>query len=844
MQEDISFGGWVRQRRHILDLTQQELADLVGCARITLRRIEAGALKPSKDLAQILLEKLGAPQTERETWLQFARGLSGFPERSVDSSSSKPSTNLPAFLTTFIGREKERDEIISLLAKYRLVTLVGVGGIGKTRLSLRVGEKLLNDYPDGVWFVALDSLSDPALVPSTIAAVFDIREGSSDRPLLERLIYSLHKKTTLLILDNCEHLLDACAQLIETLLTNCPNLKILTTSREILNMEGEAVYYLPSLSIPDDKTSLETLTDYESIRLFAERASLALASFRVTKENSQPILDICRRVDGIPLAIEMAAARVDILQVDEILRQLNHCFDLLVGKSHTALLRHHTMRASIDWSWGLLSKMEQKFLQQLSVFAGGWTLESAQAVCEGDTLNLTSALMKKSLIMVDRKEERETRYHFHEIVRQYAREKLVLTGEEEIIHTQHLKYFLQLSEQALHALRGSAQAEWMARLSKEHDNIRVALEQAIQTNSVEAGLYLSSRLRRFWENFDLKEGIYYLSMFLQKPESYAYVRARADALYVYGLLQVNLQQFHEARLITGECLELYRALGDQQGEIDALLSLAYILFDPAKTEELNQQAFALAQALGDTWRQANALSNLGWSHSGNKQFVYWEQAIMLFRQSGDWRSLADLLSILGNFVMLEGNLELAEKRLEEATLLSYQLNDKLVKTDLLYAYGRMAMIRGEYSQARVYYQEALEITQELGDDIVSLWCQTHLGYLALFEGKITESYDTFAETAQSFHKDQIIIGVIFSLEGMAGLFITLDTPYIAARLIGWADAARKEINDTRPPIEQADADKVIAACIAKMGEAAFSDAYDEGQKMTIDEAVAFALKES
>src|SRR5215213_976141 len=419
LSEDILFGEWVRQRRHILDLTQQELANQAGCARITLRRIEAGTLKPSKELAQILLEKLGAPSTQGEEWLRFARGLSGFPRLSVDSSTSKPITNLPTALTSFVGREKEQDDVLQLIAKNRLITIAGVGGIGKTRLAQQVGQKLLNDYPDGVWFIALDSLSDAALVASTVAVSFDIRDGSSDQPLIERLIYSLRKKTVLLILDNCEHLLDACAQLITTLLSNCSNLKVLVTSREILDMEGEAIHYAPTLSLPEqDERTIQKILDYESIQLFAQRATLALLSFHLTPDNMQPTVNICRRVDGIPLAIEMAAARVDMLTVDEILKQLDRCFDLLVGKSRSAVPRHQTMRACMDWSWGLLTEPEQRFMRQLSIFAGGWTLDSAQAVCEGDTLDLTSAVVKKSLIRVKQEAGHETRFQFHEIVRQ------------------------------------------------------------------------------------------------------------------------------------------------------------------------------------------------------------------------------------------------------------------------------------------------------------------------------------------------------------------------------------------------------------------------------------------
>jgi len=426
--EETSFGKWLHQRRRMLDLTQQELADQVGCARITLRRIESGALKPSKELATVLLEKLGISNVELTQWVFFARGVSSFP-LSPSPTSNKPITNLPAPLTTFIGREKEKVDIINLIVKHRLVTLAGVGGIGKTRVALEVGQKLLNDYPDGIWFVAFDSLADPALVPQTIAAVFDVREGP-DRSVIEILTNVLRRKTVLLILDNCEHLLDACSQMIQTLLTNCPNLKILTTSREVLNMEGEAKYYLPSLAVPiNDAASLEKMGEFESVQLFAERVSLTLPSFNLTKENCNTIVEICRRVDGIPLAIELAAARISILSVDEILKQLHDSFSLLARDSKTTLSRHQTLQASLDWSWGLLSETEQIFLQQLSVFAGGWTLEASQAVCDGDALSLTDALVKKSLIVVYQRSGRETRYRFHEIVHQYAYQKLVESDE-------------------------------------------------------------------------------------------------------------------------------------------------------------------------------------------------------------------------------------------------------------------------------------------------------------------------------------------------------------------------------------------------------------------------------
>jgi transcriptional regulator with XRE-family HTH domain len=366
ISEDLSFGEWLRQRRHILDLTQQELADQVGCARITLRRIESGALKPSKELAQILLEKLGTPEADRETWLRFARGLAGFPEGSADSIANKPLTNLPAPLTTFIGREKEQAEIIKLIGKYRLVTLVGTGGIGKTRLSLEVGEQLVGDYPHGAWLVELAPLLDPALVPRTTAVAIGLRD-EPQRPVIDMLSDYLRDKKVLILLDNCEHLLNACARLVDTLLKNCPSLKILSTSREVLGILGEATYRVPSLGLPDIRQSLEELSASESVRLFEERAQLARIEFLLTEENVSTVANICKQLGGIPLAIELAAARVRMFTPQQIVQRLDDQFTLLTSGSRTALPRHQTLQAAIDWSYDLLSPAEQTLFRRLSV---------------------------------------------------------------------------------------------------------------------------------------------------------------------------------------------------------------------------------------------------------------------------------------------------------------------------------------------------------------------------------------------------------------------------------------------------------------------------------------------
>ena len=426
-------------------------------------RQHSAALKQYQTLEQTLRKELNLdPQPEtRELYKKIRKGdISSIPVTKATEIVT-PEHNLPHQISSFIGRTNEQAEIRNLIQKNRLVTLVGAGGIGKTSLSLELGHSLLDEFPNGVWFIALDSLSDPTLTTQTVASIFDVREDAN-RPLVDKLIDFLRTKNTLLIIDNCEHLLDACAELITTLLAHCPDLKILATSREELNIAGEAVYTMPTFPLPEPgMNSLEMLTEYESVKLFAERAELALTSFQLTQENIQSVVNICRRVDGIPLAIELAAARVNFLQVEEILDQLNGSFALLAKEGHASMPRHQTLQASLDWGWNLLNVEEKTFLEQLSVFAGGWTLDASQAVCDGMVLGLTGTLTKKSFIVVNQVSGRRTRYRFHEMVRQYANEKFRVSSDAENIRQRHLKYFLDLSEKAELELRKPARVDWM-----------------------------------------------------------------------------------------------------------------------------------------------------------------------------------------------------------------------------------------------------------------------------------------------------------------------------------------------------------------------------------------------
>jgi non-specific serine/threonine protein kinase len=862
MLEPISFGTWLRQRRRALDLTQKAFADRVGCAEITVRRMEADEYKPSNELALVLFEKLGIPELERPEWVRFARGLAEVPKNQTHPSPSRePNTNLPIPLTSFIGREKEVQGIRKRLEGYRLVTLVGAGGIGKTRLAQEVVHPLLSSYTNGVWLVELASLTDSALVQQSVASVFHIQQGTNSTELMEPLIRFLRAKTMLLILDNCEHVLDACARLANELLKNCPHLKILATGREALGILGEALYLVPSLTIPNIQriSTLDTWDDYESIRLFAERAQLVQMHFAVTKENASSVAQVCSRLDGIPLAIELAAVRVQMFTVEQIADRLDQCFQILTGGSHTALPKHQTLWACIDWSWQLLNSAEQTLLCRLSVFAGGFTLEAAQQSCTGNGIEvgqvfeLILQLIAKSLVDIQvgpgfeyRDMGRERRYRLLEPIRQFAHEKLVETGEEEMIRTQHLKYFRELCKQAEPALRSHEQLEWYARLTHEHDNIRAALDWA-KKKDVEAGLSISGSLWRFWEDIDLREGEHWLEKLLSKPESHNHPEARAKALYAYGIILFLTEQYTRMRGIVEECLSLYQSLGDRRGEADGLIVTGRYRFatnDIVQAHELARRALALSEALGDVWRQAFMLGHLGWS-SGNdyrQQISYFKKAVSLFREAGDFRELQEYLGTLGNYELTGGDIQSAQKHIAEAMQLSQNPYFKGAMHYLV-PLGRLEAIQGNFEQAHALLEKSITNAIELGNRNDYLWDRAQLGHIIVQEGQSSGAGEIFFETAQGFRNDRNIVGVCYSLEGMAGVYVLTDKPAVAARLLGWADITRKEINDIRPRLEQAEVDKIIEACLAKMGEAAFSDAYDEGQRMTLDEAVAYALED-
>ncbi len=439
-----------------------------------------------------------------------------------------------------------------------------------------------------------------------------------------------------------------------------------------------------------------------------------------------------------------------------------------------------------------------------------------------------------------------TRYRFHEIVRQYAHAKLIEASEEDKVRTRHLKYFLQLSGEAEPALKGPVQIEeWMARLNEERDNLRAALRWADKTD-VEAGLYISGRLQGFWESLNVDEGARWITKFLGKPESNEYPHAKAKALYALGVLLLWSEEFAQATSVAQECLTLFRACKDQQGEVDALILLGHDLQYLDKREsadELYEQSLALARSMGDIRRQALAFFRLGYDRP-DRQLAYWEKAIALFRQVDDRSSMASLLCATARFrILLTGDIETAQKDLDEASQFGPLRGRNIggLWEEAAFAKSLIALMRGDYEQAAALLEETVILAEELGNRMGYFWTRVQLGYIALRAGNLAEARTIFAETAQNFQKDDNTIGVVFTLEGLAGLSVAVGKPEHAATLIGWTDATRERIINPRPFLEQANVDRGIVACLVRMGEVAFSDAYDAGKKMTLDEAVAYSL---
>ena len=698
-------------------------------------------------------------------------------------SGRPPENNLPLALSSFIGRGKELAEVKELLAGHRLLTLTGPGGCGKTRLALEMASDSVEHFEDGARWVGLAPLSGRDLVPRAVASALDVREVPG-RALTEVLVEYLRPRKMLLVLDNCEHLIEACAVLAGTLLPSCPDLHVLATSREALGIAGERVWLVPSLSLPepDPLPPVEELRRYEAVRLFVERAEATSAGFALTDQNASDVARACRRLDGIPLAIELAAVRVKVLSVGQIVGRLDDRFRLLTGGSRTALPRQRTLRATIDWSHDLLDEDERTLFRRLSVFAGGFTLAAAEEVCAdkilegGEVLDLLSLLVDKSLV-VTRERDGEARYRLLETIRQYGEEKLNESAEEAaVIKRSHAGYFLELAEEAEPAMLIPGQEAWMGRLELEHDNLRAALGWLRQEGMVEQGLRLAGALRRFWWSLAYyAEGRAWLEEFLELARATERTAARAKALHALGVLihrnaDYSAGDHVQARSRLVESVGIYRELGDEE---------------------------RTAAVLWDLGRLSNESGDLDTARSSL------EESIELERRAGNERGAALARSSLG-FTFL---------------------------------------LRGEHGPARAHVEESLRVLRRLSSTDEAKRCLLFLGHLACDQGDYGAARARFAEMMEDAVLERNPWTAPFLLMAYAHLAAGEGQATRALRLAGAAEALQQTVGTSMGPAYQAylrrDLDRARRSLIEEEGAAA----WEAGRAMTLEEAIAHALEE-
>lgn len=690
--------------------------------------------------------------------------------------------NLPSLRSSFVGREREMVEVKRALAMTGLLTLTGTGGCGKTRLALEVAKDLVGVYADGVWLVELAPLSDPALVPQAVASVLGLREQPG-RSLTETLSNHLKSRQQLLVLDNCEHLIDACARLADTLLSSCEHLRILATSREALGVAGEANWPVLPLAVPDAErpAPVEGLIRCEAVRLFRDRARSKQPAFSLEHSNARAVARICRKLDGIPLAIELAAARMTALAVDQIAARFEDSLDLLIAGNRTADRRHRTLRATLEWSHRLLSNKERKLFARLSAFSGGWTLEAAEAVGAGSgigedgVLDLLSRLVEKSLVVAEASpgDDGVLRYRMLEPVRQYGRERLEESGEEEQVRERHARYYLALAEAAEPELLGPRPVACLERLKVEHDNLRAALgwcldECAASEQRAEMGLRMATVLGRFWNTYGPGEGRRWLERGSACGDA-SPASLRAKALGEAGFIAIF------------------------QGDPRAM--------------SLLEEGLALSRELGDKSGLAISISNLGHAvaHAGDhdRLATLREEAEALMREPLNRRARAHLLLFLGVAAMSEGAPEQVAVRAGEALALFRELGDILHVAMSLGVAGISALERGDSGRSAELFEEDLRLLRELRDKT----------------------------------------GIVYGLLGMAGVAALRGQPARAARLWGASEILREVFGLPLTPMvrDHYDYEGYLAAARAGLGEAAFDAAWSEGRAMSPEQAIEYAL---
>ncbi len=728
------FGHYLRHYRIAAGLTQEALAERAGVGLRSLQHLERGETRPQRDTAHRLALALALSADQRNAFEVLVQPV---PRRRAPDGDNAGATssvphNLPAYLTSFVGREREMAEITHLLGSARLLTLMGVGGCGKTRLAVQVATGLLDTFAQGVYVIQLAPLNDPALVAMTVAGALGLREAG-EQQLLDTVLGYLRDKDVLLVLDNFEQVVEA-APLVVTLLEGAPRLKVVVTSRTLLRVSGEREFVVPPLRLParHHLTARDRLLQYDAVALFVQRAQIAKAGFAVTDEMAPIVAEICRRLDGLPLAIELAAARIKLLPPRALLTRLESRLTVLTGGARDLPARQQTLRGTIDWSYDLLGPGEQALFAWLSVFVGGCTLEAVEDVCAraggvpGDVLDGMTALVDSSLLRQEDPARGEPRFFLLETIREYAHERLAQSGAEGTLRAAHAAYFLTLVERAEPDLMGPRQDDWLARLDQEHDNLRAALRWAHESNRQQVGLRIAAVVWRFWNiRGHHSEGRSWLEGLLAWQEtqeaSVAPAVVRAKALNGAGRLATQQGDNMRATVLIEKSLALWRELDDTQGiadTLDNLGDLSYMQGDYARSTVLHEESLALYRALGDTQGIASLLTELGMGAYTQGAYaratMLNEESLALHRKLDNMGGISGSLNGLGMIADDQGDYARATMLFEEGLTLQRELGNSPIVATLLTRLGLVAQHQGHYARATMLHEESLALQREWG----------------------------------------------------------------------------------------------------------------------------------
>lgn len=818
MGTDISFGRLLRMRRRALDLTQEALARQVGYSVITIRKVESDERRPSRQLVDRLANSLRIAPEQRDAFTALARDLDLGEDAAGDAAgqvpgspiAARPVSNLPTPLTRLIGRDQELAKVRAVLLRgdVRLVTLAGPPGIGKSQLGVRVAGTVQHAFPDGVWYVPLEPIADASLVASTVVKAIGLKESTGVAPAAA-LIQYLRDRRVLLVLDNFEHLLDA-APMVADVLTACPDTKVLVTTRARLGVRGERVHPVPPLAIPiaDREISAAAAARYPAVELFLERAQAVRPGFGLTDQNAADVCRICSDLDGLPLAIELVAARCRYLTPAELLARLGDRLALLTDGPRDLPAHQRTLRGTIDWSYKLLSLQEQVLFARLAVFIGGCSLPAAERVANASgVLDGLAALADKNLLRYEERIDGQQYAVQLATIREYALERLADSGEEAEVRDRYAAYCLELAETSSGHLGADQQEKWLDRMDAEHHNLCAALSWYVERGEVDLGLRMLAALWTFWHiRFRQADGLRWTARVMALPGEHDR-RVRAQALFGAGWLAVDQCDQALAHTFFSDSLKLYQSLGDQHGVAMALHGVGTV-----------------AQSAGDDGEAA----------------ALFEESLRRYREVGDDEGIAWSLDHLGNATLGLGDYARADELFTDSLAIFRRLRHSWGTSLALHHQGLAALALGRYELARDRFTEAMAVFTELSNGwgvSVSLY---NLGHTALATGDHRRAGEYFARSLRSSYAEDNTHGVARALAGLASLAVAERDMVFAARLFGGAETLAEASGIRMDPFARSVYRRDADAVRDRMDAEPVARAWAAGRGMSMPELLAAA----